>query len=74
MLKLKGVVGVEKGFFSEEVLALIMITWLQKNFLLKKAQVGIGEDEERRILKEKVPDDGLISLSTLYSLKGQAGD
>jgi len=41
MLKMKGVVGAEKGFFSEEALILIMLTWLQKNFFLKKAQFGL---------------------------------
>ena len=37
MLELKGVVGADKGFFSEEALVIMMITWLEKNFFLTKA-------------------------------------
>ena len=70
MLRFKGVIGEEKGFLSEEALILIMITWLQKNFLLKKAQSGISTDYPKRILKEKVPEGGLINLGFAYSLRG----
>jgi len=45
MLRQKGVVGAERGFLSEEALAIIMLTFLQKNFLLPKAQLFKPEGE-----------------------------
>lgn len=55
MLKLKGVVGAENGFLSEEALVIILVTWLQKNFYLTKAQFGLPSDMKRKTYKEKVP-------------------
>ena len=37
MLKMKGVVGADRGYLSEEAYIIIMITWLQKNFHLTRA-------------------------------------
>ena len=69
MLKMKGVVGVKNGFLSEEAYVIIMVSWLQKNFFLTKAQIG-HKDLEPEILKEKVPDSADVNLGFAYSLRG----
>ena len=37
MLKFKGVVGVDKGYLSEEAYLIIFITWLQHSLLITRA-------------------------------------
>ena len=69
MLKMKGVVGVKNGFLSEEAYVIIMVSWLQKNFFLTKAQIG-HKDLEPEIMKEKVPDSADVNLGFAYSLRG----
>ena len=46
--------GFENGYLSAEAYLIIMITWLQKNFHITKAQLGI-QDLEKDIKKERVP-------------------
>ena len=41
MLKMKGIVGAEKGYLSEEAYIIILISYLQKTFHLTRAQTGI---------------------------------
>jgi len=72
MLKSKGVVGPENGFLSEEAYLIIMITWLQKNFHITKAQIGI-ENPTKEVKQEKVADNHKINLGFVYSLRGQLG-
>ena len=71
MLKLKGVVGAKKGYLSEEAYIIIMITWLQKNFHLTKAQIGL--DKAAKLSKEKMPNDQDVNLGYAFSLRGQLG-
>jgi len=54
ILKSKGVMGFENGYLSAEAYLIIMITWLQKNFHITKAQLGI-QDLKKDIKKERVP-------------------
>ena len=73
MLSLKGVVGAEKGFFSEEALVIMMVTWLQKNFFVTKAQFPLDADKERDIKKEKAPKGSHVNLGYAFTLRGQFG-
>jgi len=73
VLRMKNVLGAERGFFSEEALVIMMITWLQKNFFVTKAQYPMPAESERTILKEKVPKGRFINLGFAYTLRGQFG-
>ena len=73
IFKMKGVVGAEKGFLSEEALVLIMLSFLQKNFHLSKAQVGIPEEQKRDVKKEMPPDNNQVNWGYAFSLKGEQG-
>ena len=70
MLELKGVLGADKGFFSEEALVIMMVTWLEKNFFLTKAQIGLPEDMAKNILKEVTPQGSHVNLGYAWTLRG----
>ena len=71
MLKFKGVVGADRGYLSEEAYLIILITWLQQNFLVTRAQEGQKFKNETAVLtKEKVPDSSDINLRFAFSLSG----
>ena len=57
MLKMKGVVGAEKGYFSEEAYIIILISYLQKHFHLSKAQCGLEEHHKKLLVREMMPNN-----------------
>ena len=68
MLKIKGVVGQDKGYLSEEAYLIILITWLLKQRFLTKAQLGVNQEDEKIIKKEKMPEAFMAKNS--FSLSG----
>ena len=70
MLRVKGVVGAEKGYLSEQAYVIILITYLQKTFHLTKAQQGLAKG---KLVKECAPEDTDINLGYAFSLGGQFG-
>lgn len=72
MLSHKEVVGPEKGYLSQEAYLIILITWLQKNFHLPKAQDSI-QDLTPDIKKERIPENLDVNVASMYTLRGQFG-
>ena len=70
MLKLKGIVGADKGYLSEEAYIIILISYLQKTFHLTRAQTGI---QPGKLVKEMKPNDKDLNLGYAFSLSGQLG-
>ena len=70
MLKMKGIVGAEKGYLSEEAYIIILISYLQKTFHLTRAQTGI---QPGKLVKEIQPNDKDVNLGYAFSLSGQFG-
>ena len=74
MLKMKGVVGAERGYLSEEAYLLILISYLQKMFFLPRAQWGLKPGEiPEEFKQEKVKKKWNISQAALMSLSGRYG-